>query len=74
LTLPSRYLQAAIIVCFAACLLEVCLITENSASYPLYARRRTLSVSTCAWLLRRLGSTCRPSLTASTQPKGIQNP
>ena len=49
-------------------------MTENSASYPLYAPRRTISVSKCGWLLRTLRSTCRTSLTASTQPKGIKNP
>ena len=47
---------------------------ENSASYPLYAAYRTISVSKCGWLQKALRSTCRASLPASVQLIGIKNP
>ena len=47
---------------------------ENSASYPLYAAYRTISVSKCGWLQKALRSTCRASLPASAQPIRHQKP
>jgi hypothetical protein len=74
LTLPSCQVKAASIVCSAARSLELCLIPENTAFYPLYPAYRTISVSKCGWLQKGLRSTCRASLPASVQPIGIKNP
>ena len=74
MTLPSRQLQAALTVCFPACLLELCLMPKNSAFYPLYAGRRTFYASNCGSMQRSSRSACPTSLTASAQPQGIKSP
>ena len=74
MTLPSRQLQAAIIVCFAACSPEVCLRPENGPLHPRRSSFRIIFLSDCVRLQRNLVPLAGPALPASAQPKGMKNP